>query len=174
MIFKFWPWWPWKQPQNPPPLNSSTALNLQFPPFDFVRTSLHYTYFRPSSLRFQGEKRRSQDNTSNLQNLQDLLNLQFPFFHFVWTSLHYMYFRPSSLWFQGEKRRCQDNTVFYAIREDFFFSSSFRSFVRLKYSQRVILYKSSVELFFMKHDLRFGPIGWITVHEFLPLKLFWV
>ena len=31
----------------------------------------------------------------------------------------------------------------------FFFSSSFRSFVRLKYSQRVILYKSSVELLFL-------------------------
>ena len=29
----------------------------------------------------------------------------------------------------------------------FFFSSSFRSFVRLKYSQKVIVYKSRVELF---------------------------
>jgi hypothetical protein len=58
-------------------------------------------------------------------------------------------------------------------RRYFFFSSSFRSFVRLKYSQKVIVYKSGVELFFMIH-WRFGPIGWIRVHEFTFKIIFWV
>ena len=154
MIFKFWPWWPWKQPQNPPPLNSSTALNLQFPPFDFVRTSLHYTYFRPSSLWFQGEKRRCQSPKppkspkSPVSILPFCLNL-----------LTLYVLSPQLLMIPRREKEVPRQYRFLRYTLRFFFSSSFRSFVRLKYSQEVILYESHVELFLWNIIKDLGRLG---------------
>ena len=54
----------------------------------------------------------------------------------------------------------------------FFFSSSFRSFVRLKYSQKLIVYKSGVEPFFYETWFK-GHLGRLEFMN-LPLKISWV